>query len=61
MSRYDRAANTAGWGDSGIHIRKSLFTGDDQLYTVTGTKVANYALVTYMEGSRPGPASPFPQ
>ena len=60
VSRYDRAANTAGWGNSGIHVRPSLYRTDDPgnvlPYTQDGTKVNNLLLTTYMEGSAPGRA-----
>ena len=59
VSRYDRPANTAGWGNSGIHIRPSVYRTDDPNvlpFTQDGTKVNNLAEVTYMEASAPGRA-----
>ena len=59
VSRYDRPANTAGWGNSGIHIRPSVYRTDDPNvlpFTQDGTKVNNLAEVTYMENGAPGRA-----
>ncbi len=53
VSRNDRPANTAGWGNSGLMMRESAYVKDLE-YTQEGTKAAMVALTTYMEGDAPG-------
>ncbi|MBN9693462.1 MAG: immunoglobulin domain-containing protein [Verrucomicrobia bacterium] len=56
VSRNDRPANTAGWANSGLMLRESVYLpGQDG--TVDGTKVAMVANTTYLENSGPNRAA----
>jgi len=52
VSRNDRPANTAGWANSGLMLRESVYL-PGQEGTVDGTKVAMVANTTYLENSGP--------
>lgn len=53
VSRNDRPANTAGWANSGLMLRESIYLpGLDG--SVDGTKVPLVANTTYIENSAPG-------
>ncbi|MFO1459092.1 MAG: hypothetical protein U1G08_06750 [Verrucomicrobiota bacterium] len=55
VSRNDRPANTAGWANSGLMLRESVYV-PGQEYTQDGTKVAMVANTTYIENSSPNRA-----
>jgi len=53
ISRYDRAANTTGYANSGLMLRAALYnTGSE--YTTAGTQVPMVANTTYVESFGPG-------
>lgn len=56
VSRYDRPANTAGWGNSGLMLRASPYLAGQE-YTKDGTKVKHVVNSTYLEASAPGRGS----
>ncbi len=56
VSRYDRAANTAGWANSGLMFRESLYL-EGQEYTAEGTKVPLVSNTTYLDASAPNRAA----
>ncbi|MFO1459089.1 MAG: hypothetical protein U1G08_06735 [Verrucomicrobiota bacterium] len=55
VSRNDRPANTAGWANSGLMLRESVYV-PGQEFTQDGTKVAMVANTTYIENSSPNRA-----
>ncbi|MBN8247206.1 MAG: immunoglobulin domain-containing protein, partial [Verrucomicrobia bacterium] len=55
LSRNDRPANTAGWANSGLMFRESVYL-PGQEYTPDGTKVPMVANTTYIEASAPNRA-----
>jgi len=55
VSRNDRPANTAGWANSGLVFRESLYL-EGQEYTPDGTKVRLVANTTYIEAAAPNRA-----
>lgn len=50
VSRYDRPANTAGWGNSGIMLRAAPYL-EGKEFTKDGTKVKHVVNSTYIEGA----------
>ena len=55
VSRNDRPANTAGWANSGLMLRESLYLPGGE-FTSDGTKVPMVANTTYIEASAPNRA-----
>jgi len=56
VSRNDRPNNTAGWANSGLMLRNSVFNlGQEN--TAAGTQVPMVANTTYIENSAPGRAA----
>jgi exosome complex RNA-binding protein Csl4 len=53
VTRYDRPANTAGYANSGLMLRASLYLAGQE-YTPEGTKAQMVANTTYLENSAPG-------
>ena len=56
VSRNDRPNNTAGWANSGLMLRASVFNAGEE-NTVAGTQVPMVANTTYIENSSPGRAA----